>query len=152
MPTLFASDRAFTFDVSAERFWETIGRTDQYTSWWSWLGRFEGSGLHEGVEARCEVRAPLPYTLRFDIVVQRVVEAKLVETTVRGDLAGPARLEVAALAPDRCQARLTWALEPCTPLLRNMSRFARPVMEWGHDRVLDVGVRQFQRRALDGRR
>lgn len=148
MPTLFASDRTFTFDVGAERFWETISRTDDFPRWWSWLHRFDVDGLHEGTSARCEVRAPLPYSLRFDVVVERVVEGRLVETMVKGDIAGPARLEIDALAADRCQARLTWALEPATPLLRNMARFARPVMEWGHDRVLEIGVRQFRRRAL----
>ena len=152
MPTLFASDRAFDFDVSADRFWEAIARTDDFPRWWSWLHRFECDGLREGAEAQCEVRAPLPYSLRFDIVVQRVVEGSLVETVVRGDIAGPARLEVRPLTGERCEARLTWALEPSTPLLRNMARFARPLMEWGHDRVLDVGVRQFRRRALGGGR
>lgn len=152
MPTLFAADRAFTFDVSAARFWETINRTDDFPRWWNWLHHFDAEGLKEGVEAACEVRAPLPYSLRFDVVVERVVDGELVETTVRGDIAGPARLEVEPLDDGRCRARLVWSLEPCTPLLRNMARFARPVMEWGHDRVLEIGVRQFRRRALDAGR
>jgi hypothetical protein len=151
--TLFASDRAFGFDVGPDRFWETISRTDDFPRWWSWLHRFEADGLREGVVARCEVRAPLPYSLRFEVVVDRVVEGERIETTVQGDIAGPARLEVEPLdGGARCQARMTWALEPCTPLLRNMARFGRPLMEWGHDRVLEIGVRQFRRRALDGSR
>jgi len=147
-PALFASDRAFAFDVSAERFWEAISRTDEFPRWWSWLHRFEGEGLVEGAVADCEVRAPLPYSLHFDVVVQRIVPFELVETVVRGDIAGPARLEIEPTGDDRCAARLTWALEPTTPLLRTMARFARPVMEWGHDRVLEMGVNQFRRRAL----
>ena len=151
MPTPFASNRTWTFDVSAEKLWETISRTEEFPRWWSWLHRFEADGLRPGTEARCEVRAPLPYSLRFTVAVEEVVPARLVDTTVRGDIAGPARLEIEPLAddPHRCRARLVWAMEPATPLLRNMARYARPLMEWGHDRVLELGVRQFRRRALD---
>jgi hypothetical protein len=31
-----------------------------------------------------------------------------------------------------------------------LSLVARPVMEWAHDRVIEVGLRDFERRALNG--
>ena len=147
MPPAFSSDRTWVFPVSPARFWETISRTDQFPQWWSWLRRLDSDGLVEGARARCEVDPPLPYNLRFAITLERVDPERSIEATVEGDIAGPARLDVEP-HPEGSTVRLAWELTPGTPFLRGLSRLARPVMVWGHDRVLDVGVRQFQRRAL----
>jgi len=37
------------------------------------------------------------------------------------------------------------------PVLRRLSVLGRPAMTWAHDRVVASGVRQFERRVLDGR-
>jgi hypothetical protein len=153
MPASFSSDRSYVFDVEPGEFWAAISRTDDFPRWWSWLRRLDAGGLEEGTQARCEVDPPLPYNLRFTITLDRIVPERLVEATVAGDIAGPARLEVEPHR-DGSQIRLTWDLVPGTPFLRGLSRVARPVMVWGHDRVIDLGVRQFRQRALadgDGR-
>jgi hypothetical protein len=72
-----------------------------------------------------------------------------VETSVHGDLHGPARLEVQE-SPEGCIARLAWSLELRDSLLRPLSLFARPAMVWAHDRVIEIGLREFEWRALDG--
>jgi hypothetical protein len=93
------------------------------------------------------VRAPVPYTLRFSVEVRRVVPERLVEAQVVGDLAGPARLEVAA-DPGGAAVRLAWELELRRRLLSTAARLARPVFEWGHDWVVANGVDEFRRKAL----
>jgi len=54
--------------------WEALSRTDDYRSWWTWLRRLGGDSLVEGGRTECEVRAPLPYSLRFAITVRRLVD------------------------------------------------------------------------------
>ena len=147
MPATFSSDRSWVFDVAPEVFWAAITRTDDFPRWWSWLRWLDDAHLSEGTRARCEVDPPLPYNLRFTIVLDRVVPERLIEATVEGDITGPARLDVEPHA-DGSLVRLTWQLVPGTPFLRGLSRIARPVMVWGHDRVLELGVRQFRQRAL----
>ena len=95
------------------------------------------------------IRAPLPYFVRLRIEVERTVPAELVETVVRGDLDGSASL---ALEPDGTGTRATlrFDLEVRNQLLRAASLVGRPVLVWAHDRVVDRGVEQFRRRALDG--
>ena len=148
MPPAFRSDRTWTFDVPPDRFWETVSRTDEFPRWFSWLRWLDDTGLVEGGRARCEVDPPLPYNLRFSIDLRRVVPARLVEADVDGDIAGPARLEIEPADGDGSRVRLFWELTPKSPLLRGLSRIGRPVMVWGHDRVLELGVNQFRRRAL----
>jgi uncharacterized protein YndB with AHSA1/START domain len=145
----FRYDRRFDFDVAPTDLWDALGRTDQYPQWWSWLRDLDGGELREGAVARCVVQAPLPYALRFDVEVQRVVPQRRVETVVRGDLHGPALLEIEPRTGG-CTARLEWTLELRDRLLRPLSSLARPAMVWAHDRVIEVGLREFERRALDG--
>ncbi len=149
MAAPFTFDRRFSFDVDPDVFWTTVSRTDRYPAWWTWLREFDSEGLREGERARCVIRAPLPYTLRFEVHVERVVDRKLVATRIEGDLDGPARLEVAP-ATGGCTARLVWSLRLRDPLLRRLALVGRPAMSWAHDRIVDVGVRQFEARALDG--
>ena len=150
MPEPFRFDRRFELAATPDALWDVLARTDEYPQWWSWLRALEGGELREGAVAKCLVRAPLPYTLRFDVEVQRVLPKELVETTVRGDLDGPARLELSPSAGG-CSARLHWSLQLRDTFLRPLSFIARPAMVWAHDRVIEMGLRDFERRALDGR-
>lgn len=140
----FAFDRTWTFPDTPDELWAILQRTDEYRAWWRWLREFDTDGLVEGGSARCVVRGPFPYSLNFTVHVRKVEECHLVETEVTGDLAGPARLEI---EPDGngSRARLVWSVELCSPLLRELARWARPLMEWGHGWVVDNGVRQFRR-------
>jgi uncharacterized protein YndB with AHSA1/START domain len=145
----FRYDHRFELTVEPAALWRAIEQTDRYVDWWSWLQTFEGGGLTPGATARCVVRAPLPYSLRFDVHVEEVVPVTRVVTRIDGDLVGPARLEVTP-TEGGCAARLLWELELRDPVLRPLAMVTRPAMKWAHDRVVDVGFTEFKRRALDG--
>jgi uncharacterized protein YndB with AHSA1/START domain len=147
VPEAFHYDQRFEFAVSPETFWATVSRTDSFPQWWSWLREFESDGLRDGARTECVIRAPLPYALRVAIDVERTVPPERVETHVTGDLEGPARLEITA-TPAGCAARLVWTLELREPWLRRFARVGRPVLAWAHDRVISIGVHQFERVAL----
>jgi hypothetical protein len=147
VPDAFYYDRRFEFAVSPETFWATVSHTDRFPEWWSWLREFDSDGLHDGSRTACVIQAPLPYALRVMIDVERAVPHELIETRVTGDLDGPARLEITP-TPSGCAARLVWSLELREPWLKRFSRVGRPVLAWAHDRVISIGVRQFERVAL----
>lgn len=149
MPVPFRYDRRFELALAPDALWALLEQTDSYVEWWSWLHSIEGGGLRAGDVADCVVRAPLPYSLRFTVRVEEVVPESLVVTRVDGDLVGPARLEIEP-AGRGSGARLAWALELRVPLLRPLIGLARPAMRWAHDRVVDVGLDEFRRRAIDG--
>ena len=145
----FQFDRTWHFAVTPDELWDVVTRTDDFPTWWTWLRAFESPGIHAGAEAQCVIQAPLPYALRLRIEVERARRPSTIETYVRGDLDGPARLDIAPDG-DGSSARLSWALEVRDRMLRQLSRVARPVMVWAHDRVVATGVEQFRRHALDG--
>jgi hypothetical protein len=146
----FQFDRSWAFDVSPAELWTVVNRTGDFRTWWSWLRDFDTPGVRAGAHAYCVIQSPLPYALRLDIEVERAEPTSCIETYVRGDLDGPARLEIAATdGGAHSSARLVWELEVHDRMLRQVARVARTVMVWAHDRVVATGVEQFRRRALD---
>ena len=142
MPIAFDSDRRWDFEESVDSLWWRISQVEDYTRWWPWLRRFDpGAGLVDGASWRCEVAPPLPYVVRFRLELV-VVGPGEVHTSVRGDIRGEAHL-VLRDHDQGCSARLHSRLAPAHPVLRGAGRVARPVVEWGHDWVLDQGLRQF---------
>lgn len=157
MPAPFSFDRSFEFAVPAETLWSAVTRVSEFPTWWTWLAEFEtdgpdGNELEPGVTASCVVRPPLPYELRFAVTVLDIEPGHLVRTHVDGDLVGPAVLEVGPHShdPGASTARLTWEVGLTPPALRVASTVARPLMIWGHEWVVRLGVTQFRERAFGG--
>lgn len=143
----FRFDRTWAFDVPPGDLWPTLTRTEDFPRWWPWLEEFSGDGLVPAGRSRCAVKAPVPYTLRFTVTVTDLVPGERVEAAVAGDLSGWARLEIASRGRGS-RVRLAWDLTLERPVLRGAARFGRPLMEWGHDWVVNTGVAQFCRSAL----
>jgi hypothetical protein len=144
----FHSDRSWTFRVPPEELWTRIAATEHYCSWWPWLRDFDGAaGIEKGATWWAEVAPPLPYVVRFAIDFDRVEDGRSIDTTIDGDIRGWARLTVDDHV-DGCHARLESSLAPANRVLRGFGAIARPLVEWGHDWVLDEGRRQFVQRAF----
>ena len=118
---------------------------------WPWLRSFDpGMGLTDGARWLCEVAPPLPYVVRFAIDFSDVEPESSARTTVDGDIRGWADLRITPTVGG-CSARLSSELEPANKMLRRFGRVARPLIEWGHDWILDQGRRQFvERSGLSG--
>ncbi len=147
------SDRTFTFPVGPAELWSALTSVERYRSWWPWLRRFDGVSFSEGAHWTCAVRAPLLYPVRFVVVLEEVVAGRSAAAVVTGDIAGHARLDVVAAGVGGglgSELRLRSTLASRRWLLRAIARLAPPVARFGHDRLLDTGVRQFRKRALAG--
>jgi hypothetical protein len=148
VPRPFTFDRTFPFDISVDDLWTVLCETSDYPFWWSWLRDLDAGRLESGSSASFRVKAPLPYSLHCTVLLDEVVERERINAKVGGDVRGPARLVVTATADGGSQARLTWSLELQRPMLVRLERIARPLMVWGHDLVVAMGIRQFRRKAL----
>lgn len=151
----FHSDRRWVFPLDRAGLWDRLTATDDYRAWWPWLRRLDaGAGFVEHERWTCVVAPPLPYTVSFHLDLDRVVPEHSVESTVSGDIGGWARLTLADGVGDGeggtggCSARLVSSLHPTNPLLRGVGLVARPLVEYGHNWVLDEGRRQFVERAV----
>jgi hypothetical protein len=155
----------YELPLSPEMVWSLMSGVENYRSWWPWLREFEGRGLSLGDEWRCMVQPPVPYLVRFRVVIDHVEAPSLVRARVLGDVVGDATLTLekmesrvgqngdaaAAGAPGvtGCVATLHSSLAPGNTALAIVSRFAAPIARFGHDWVLDSAARQFIARAVE---
>lgn len=141
------SDRRYRFAVPPTRLWSVATSVERYRDWWPWLRGFDADGFGPGQQWTCTVQPPLPYVVRFDVVIGEVRPTELVRASLTGDIVGSADLEIRPVGVG-CEARLVSRLAPGNGFLRLAARVARPVVRFGHDWVLDSGARQFSERAL----
>jgi hypothetical protein len=141
------SDRRHQFGVTPDDLWTAMVRVDAYQEWWPWLRHFEAGALESGATWSAVVQPPLPYRLRFDLHLGEVEAPRLVTADVTGDITGSARLEISS-TPTGSELHLISALAPTNTLLRAVTQVAGPIAHFGHEWVLDTGLRQFRDRAL----
>lgn len=134
------------FDASPERIWAEIGAFDRFEHRWGWLRDFavEGDGLTAGTVLRGTVTPPLPYRLRLRVRFDDCQPPRQIGAVVDGDLQGLAHL---VLEPDGDATMVTvsWTVEVASRPLRTIVRLARPLLLWGHDRVVEATVAAFRR-------
>jgi len=139
-------EQEFSFSLSPEELWESIAHTERFEGWWAWLRelRLDGDGLVEGAQLHGVVTPPLPYRMRLHIGIERCVKPERIEASVAGDLRGRAHL---ALEPDRSGtlATVAWDIEMRQRPMRVAALFGRPLLRWGHDRVVEATVESFRR-------
>jgi uncharacterized protein YndB with AHSA1/START domain len=138
--------REFRFEVAPTEVWDAIERQDQFEQWWSWLEEFrlDGGTLKEGAVLHGAVVPPLPYRMRVRVELVRCERPSLIDATVHGDLEGEARLRVRTQGTG-AGVEVAWTVEMMQLPMRIASRVAHPLLEWGHDRVVEATVASFRR-------
>jgi carbon monoxide dehydrogenase subunit G len=142
-------DGRFTFPVPAAELWAAMAQFDRFPSWWSWLREFsvEGDGLQHGTVLHGVVAPPLRYRMRLDVVLDDCLPERRITAHVHGDLEGAAQLTFDGDDAET-HARAAWTIEMMQRPMRIAARFARPLLRWGHDRVVEATVDGFRRQLL----
>jgi hypothetical protein len=147
LPGSITTEHRYELPVGREVIWALISDVSAYQTWWTWLRIFDANKLVAGEEWRCEVQPPLPYPVRFRVIIDQLHAPETVRARVEGDVVGSAVLTLEEI-DGGCTALLTSSLAPGNATLRLVSRLAAPVARFGHDWVLDTGARQFVARAI----
>ena len=144
---------AFWFPVGPDELWQTIEGFDRFESWWDWLQDFgaDGDGLVAGNVLHATVVPPVPWRLRMDIRLEAALRPHVLEATVAGDVGGQAVIRLEPV-DGGTEVTVAWSLDMMSRPLRIAAIIARSLMRWGHDRVVEMAVAGFRRRALDGPR
>ncbi len=141
------SDRRHQFDAPPAQLWAAMARVERYQEWWPWLRRFDAEGLERGEVWTVAVQPPLPYRVSFELHLTEVEAPRVVAAELFGDIEGSARLEVSA-TDSGSELHFTSELAPTNRVLRAVAGIASPVARFGHEWVLETGLRQFRDRAL----
>lgn len=140
---------SFWFPVTPDQLWATIERFDLFESWWAWLDDFQADdgGLADGNVLHGMVVPPVPWRLHLEVRLVQCDRPRLIEADVGGDVRGGAALRLERAA-EGTHATAVWSLRMNSAPLRVAARAAHPLMQWGHDRVVEMTVSSFRRRAL----
>lgn len=138
--------RAYHFDIAQVDLWNEIEHVDRLRRWWPWLEEFriDGDGFAAGSVLYGVVAPPLPYRMRIEVELVRCVRPDKIDAVVRGDLQGEAHLLLSREGTGT-RAEVSWTVEMMQRPMRLANRVAHPMLQWGHDRVVDVTVAGFRR-------
>jgi carbon monoxide dehydrogenase subunit G len=139
--------REYEFAVTPSELWEGLQQVEEFERWWPWLEEFrlEGNTLATGAVLHGVVAPPLPYRMRIRVELTRCDSPVAIDAVIGGDLEGEARLRVRA-AGTGSRVEVRWTVEMMQRPMRLATRFGRPLMQWGHDRVVEMTVDGFRRR------
>lgn len=135
------------FPVSPEELWDILQEADQFETWWSWLEEFRlhGSSLRPGAVLSGVVAPPLPYRMRIEVALTRCEPHHTIEALIHGDLEGEAALTLCEREGGTA-VDVAWTVEMMQTPMRLADRVAHPLLQWGHDRVVDLTVSGFRSR------
>ncbi len=145
-PTI-AYRQAFEFGLTPSEVWASIERVDQFERWWPWLQEFrmEGASLAVGSVLHGMVVPPLPYRMRIRVMLTGCEAPTAIDALIGGDLEGLAQLRMQP-HDDGSLIEVAWTVEMMQRPMRLASRFGLPLLQWGHDRVVEMTVAGFRRR------
>jgi hypothetical protein len=134
------------FDAPVERVWLEVCDSQGWTTWPEWWSdwkemKLRGSGeIGVGSIIDCEARAGLPYTLRYQLELEKIEAPHFTEFTVSGDLEGRGRW---TLKEQDGGTAITyyWKVGTTNPILNFFGRFpfAKSMMEKNHDEMMARG-------------
>jgi uncharacterized protein YndB with AHSA1/START domain len=144
---IIAYRREYEFGLAPRELWRRIEQVEQYERWWPWLEEFrlDGNRLETGAVLNGVVIPPLPYRMRIRVELTRCEPPEAIDATISGDLVGRATLRVRPGGPGSL-VEVAWTVEMMQRPMRLASRFGRPLLQWGHDRVVESTVAGFRRR------
>ena len=135
------------FQVPPSEIWEDIQEVDQFENWWPWLQecRLDGGSLRTGAVLSGVVAPPLPYRMRIEIELTRCEPMRIIEALIHGDLRGTHRSSLRQQGAGT-EVEVAWTVEMMQAPMRLADRFAHPVLQWGHDRVVELTIAGFRKR------
>jgi uncharacterized protein YndB with AHSA1/START domain len=139
--------RDYEFPDSPSDLWDAMAEVDRFEEWWSWLEEFrlEGGTLQKGSVLRGIVTPPLPYRMRIEVELTECTPPRRMAALIHGDLDGEASLDIRPAGPGS-SVTVAWTVEMMQRPMRLADRMAHPLLQWGHDRVVESTVAGFRRR------
>lgn len=139
--------RDYAFPDAPSDLWDAIAEVHHFEEWWSWLEEFglQGDTLQKGSVLRGVVAPPLPYRMRIEVELTECLRPRRMDALIRGDLEGEASLDIQP-AGTGSNVEVAWTVEMMQGPMRLADRMAHPLLQWGHDRVVEITVAGFRKR------
>jgi carbon monoxide dehydrogenase subunit G len=137
---------SFDFPVTPVDLWTLIEDPGNFERWWGWLHdvRCTEPRIVTGAVLTGLIDPPVPFTMRASVAIDACDRLRHISASIGGDIDGSARLDTSA-AGAGTRVAIAWDVEMMQRRMRAAARVARPLLQWGHDRVVEAAVRGFRR-------
>ena len=131
------------FDAVLEKVWEVIKDSESWSEWWKGVlsvveikaGDSEGIGsIHRSVW-----KSVLPYKIKFDSEVVRIIPLKLIEAKAFGELEGFGIWSLTAENETTTCVRYDWKVKTTKAWMNLFAPVAKPFFQWNHDAIMNWG-------------
>lgn len=132
--------------LSPAELWTDVVDATSYEKWWPWLQVRGADEMRTGSHLSVTIPSPLGYRVRIVLAPTVVHSNERLEAAVTGDLEGAGAVVLRGDGDDRTLLELRWDVEVVRPLLRALGVVMRPLLHWGHRRVVERAIEDFLRR------
>lgn len=137
------------FRAHLDEIWTPIHDYERWPSWWKGVERVDvvRPGGPDGVGTRTEQtwKSALPYRLRFNIEITRVVPFQVIDVAADGELRGTGRMSFST-DRDEVAVRFEWNVETTRVWMNLLAPLARPLFRWNHGTIMNWGAQCLGRR------
>lgn len=135
------------FQAPIDRVWDVLNTPERYPEWWpSIIDYRKLSPELTGVGARAErvVRGRLPYSLRYQTTITRLVEPREIAYDATGDLVGQGRFVLTAQG-DTTEVLFYWDVQTRGFWMNLLAPLLKWLFAWNHNWVMAQGERGLAR-------
>ncbi len=144
----YCFNNCWTILSPVPRVWDGLTRLDQWPVWFNGLENIHPCGpiasLQRGQAIELMIRGHLPYSLKFEIIVNDFIACSFVSFTVTGDLNGEGFCQLMA-SVSGSTVHFTWNVSPARLWMKMGASFARPVFIKNHDQIVEHAISGFQK-------
>lgn len=131
------------FQAPIEQVWRTLNTPERYREWWPSIIEYRNlTPATSGVGARAErvVRGRLPYSLRYQTTITRLIEPREIAYDATGDLIGHGRFVLTAQG-DTTEVLFYWDVRTHGFWMNLLAPLFKWLFAWNHNGVMAQGER-----------
>lgn len=131
------------FQAPIDQVWRALNTPERYREWWPCIIEYRNlTPGKTGVGARAErvVRGRLPYSLRYQTTITRLIEPHEIAYDATGDLAGHGRFVLTAHG-DMTEVLFYWNVQTRGFWLNLLAPLFKWLLAWNHNWVMAQGQR-----------
>ncbi|HEX4039148.1 MAG TPA: SRPBCC family protein [Acidobacteriaceae bacterium] len=146
---VFSFISVWKIEAPLQAVWEALYRIEAWPSWWHGVEEVEvlnwGAPDRVGFRSRQVWKSKLPYKLKFEGELTRVVPLERIEISSQGELQGSGLMRFAS------DGRLTtfqydWNVETTKAWMNLFAPILKPAFSWNHDIIMNWGAQGLARK------
>lgn len=136
----------YKIDTTPEQIWDTLADVEAWPGIWKYFRQVRLRGndkeLRTNAVIDCEVRAVLPYTIKFNTEIVRVIPYRELEVISRGDLKGRGLWTLEHNSGSTLSS-FTWEVVPDNKYINMISSipFGSSLLRYSHNFMMESGYR-----------